>query len=108
KFLTASSSDTVRSPARTGKPARQLVSDWTRTWSSPDAPPTLAMPLQGMLAESVLRRVDTLAEGGDLGALDLATYFMGQGVGLMNRIRSTREVVHEMAEDFLAATERLT
>ena len=32
KFLAATSRDTMRSTGRTGKPARQLVSDWTDAW----------------------------------------------------------------------------
>ena len=108
KFLAASSRDTLRSAARTGKPARQLVSGWTRAWSAAEAPPPLPMPLQGLLAEPALRRVDALAAKEDPQALELATYFVGQGVGLMNAVRPAGEVVREMAEDFLAATERLT
>src|SRR3546814_1321208 len=38
----------------------------------------------------------------------LATYWVGQGVGLMSRQKSSREVVLEMAEDYLDAVERLT
>jgi NAD(P)H-dependent flavin oxidoreductase YrpB (nitropropane dioxygenase family) len=107
KFLAASSRDTVRSAARTGKPARQLVSAWTRAWSAEQAPPPLPMPLQGLLAEPALRRVDAQAAKDDPRALELATYFVGQGVGLMNSVRPAGEVVRGMAEDFLAATERL-
>jgi len=38
----------------------------------------------------------------------LATYFVGQGVGLMNKVKPAREVVREFIEDYLAATERLS
>ncbi|NUP31276.1 MAG: nitronate monooxygenase, partial [Streptomycetaceae bacterium] len=39
KFLAASSLDTTRSRSRTGKPARQLASAWTREWdSAPESP----------------------------------------------------------------------
>lgn len=107
KLLAASSRDTVRSTARTGKHARQLTSAWTRAWADAPAPAALPMPLQGLLAEPVLRRVDALADKGDPEAMALVTYFVGQGVGLMNSVRPAAEVVREMAEDFLAATERL-
>jgi NAD(P)H-dependent flavin oxidoreductase YrpB (nitropropane dioxygenase family) len=107
KFLAATSRDTVRSPGRTGKPARQLRSTWTDAWERPDSPGALPMPMQSMLSEPALRRVDALAERGHPGAQELATYFVGQGVGLMNRVRPAREVVREMAEDFLDAAERL-
>src|SRR5581483_1945646 len=41
KLLAASSRGTVRSRAMTGKPARQLRTDWTDAWEREDAPPTL-------------------------------------------------------------------
>jgi NAD(P)H-dependent flavin oxidoreductase YrpB (nitropropane dioxygenase family) len=107
KMLAATSRDTVRSAGRTGKPARQLVSDWTRAWQPPDGQRPLPLPLQNMLAEPVLRRVDALAAQGHPGAQALATYFVGQGVGLMNTVRPAREVVRDFIEDYLAATERL-
>lgn len=106
KMLAASSRDTVRSTGRTGKPARQLVSDWTDAWT-PDKQKTLPLPLQNMLVEPVLRRVDKLAAQGHPGAQALATYFVGQGVGLMNKVKPAREVVLEFIEDYVAAAERL-
>jgi NAD(P)H-dependent flavin oxidoreductase YrpB (nitropropane dioxygenase family) len=109
KFLAATSRDTVRSKGRTGKPSRQLRSAWTRAWE-PDAggPTPLPLPLQSVVSEHVLRRLDTLAEKGNKGAQDLATYWVGQGVGLMNKVRPAREVVQEMMRDYLDAVERLT
>jgi NAD(P)H-dependent flavin oxidoreductase YrpB (nitropropane dioxygenase family) len=108
KFLAATSRDTVRSMGRTGKPARQLVSDWTDAWAPHDGGQrTLPLPLQSMLSEPVLRRVDKLATAGHPGARALATYFVGQGVGLMNKVKPAREVVLEFIEDYVAAAERL-
>jgi NAD(P)H-dependent flavin oxidoreductase YrpB (nitropropane dioxygenase family) len=107
RMLAASSRDTVRSTSRTGKPSRQLRSDWTTAWDSAKSPGALPMPLQSLLSEPVMRRIDALAERGDPGAQALATYWVGQGVGLMNKARPVRNVVYEMAEDFAAAAERL-
>jgi NAD(P)H-dependent flavin oxidoreductase YrpB (nitropropane dioxygenase family) len=108
KFLAASSRDTVRSAGRTGKPARQLVSDWTDAWLPHEGGERpLPLPLQSMLCEPVMRRLDVLAAQGHPGAQSLATYFVGQGVGLMNKVKPAREVVREFIEDYLAATERL-
>ena len=108
KMVAASSRDTIRSAGRTGKPSRQLVSDWTDAW----APNTggrspLPLPLQAMIAEPALRRIDKLAQNGHPGAQALSTYFVGQGVGLMNKIKPAREVVLEFIEDYLNAAERL-
>ena len=57
-----------------------------------------------MLSEPVIRRIDRLAEQGHPGAQQLATYFVGQGVGLMNKVKPAREVVREFIEDYLAAS----
>jgi NAD(P)H-dependent flavin oxidoreductase YrpB (nitropropane dioxygenase family) len=107
KYIQASSRQTVRSKARTGKYSRQLRSEWTDAWEAEEAPDPLPMPLQSMVSEAPLAKVTKLAEGGHEGAKRLATYFVGQGVGLMNSVQSTRAVVREFMEDYLAAVERL-
>ena len=108
KMLAASSRDTIRSAGRTGKPSRQLVSEWTDAWlPNAGGRQPLPLPLQSMIAEPALRRIDKLAQGGHPGAQALATYFVGQGVGLMNKVKPAREVVLEFIEDYLAAAERL-
>jgi len=108
KFVQASSRQTVRSKFRTGKYSRQLRSPWTDAWESEDAPESLPMPLMSLVSEPALAKVTKLAEGGHTGAKQLATYFVGQGVGLMNSIQDTRTVVREFMEDYLAAVERLS
>lgn len=108
KMLKASSSDTVRSRSRTGKPSRQLRSDWTDAWEAEGAPKALPMPLQTMLAEPALRKVDDAAASGNPGAAELATYWVGQGVGLMTSVRPARRVVAEFMEDFADASSRMS
>ena len=108
KMLRASSRDTVRSRSRTGKPSRQLRSPWTQAWETPGAPEPLPMPLQSLISEPPLARIDQLALSGHHGAQALATYWVGQGVGLMNEAKSVRAVMQEFQEDFLRAYERLT
>ena len=109
KMLAASSRDTVRSAGRTGKPSRQLRSDWTDAWAPyPGGRAPLPLPLQAMVAEPALRRIDRLAESGHPGAQALSTYWVGQGVGLMNKIKPAREVVLEFIEDYVTAAERLS
>ncbi len=108
KYMQASSRSTVRSKYRTGKHSRQLRSPWTDAWESDEAPDALPMPLMSLISEPALRKVIKLAEGGHPGARQLATYFVGQGVGLMNSIQDTRTVVREFMEDYLAAVERLS
>ena len=108
KMLAASSRDTVRSRSRTGKPSRQLRSSWTDAWESDNAPRALAMPLQSFVSEPALRLVDKLSQAGHPGAAELATYWVGQGVGLMNSSISAGAVVQQFKGDFLLAAERLS
>ena len=107
KMVAANSSQTVRSRSRTGKHSRQLVTPWTQAWEAESAPEPLPMPLQPMVAEPALQKVNKLAAGGHEGAQNLATYWVGQGVGLMNQSISASDVVQEFKEDFINAYERL-
>ena len=107
-MVAANSSETVRSRSRTGKHSRQLVSPWTDAWESDKAPDPLPMPLQPMVADPALQKVNKLAEGGHEGARELSTYWVGQGVGLMNATISASDVVQEFKQDFISAYERLT
>ncbi|REE99791.1 NAD(P)H-dependent flavin oxidoreductase [Thermomonospora umbrina] len=107
RMLAASSRDTVRSRSRTGKPARQLKSAWTEEWEGPDSPGTLGMPLQLIVAEGAMRQINKVAETGNEGARELANYFVGQCVGLMNTVRPARQVVYDMVEEFAEALDRL-
>ncbi len=58
KILAATSSDTVRSRGRTGKPARQLKSAWTDAWEDPENPAPMPIPLQGQLIQNAWRRIE--------------------------------------------------
>ena len=101
KMVAANSSQTVRSRSRTGKHSRQLVTPWTQAWEAESAPEPLPMPLQPMVAEPALQKVNKLAAGGHEGAQDLATYWVGQGVGLMNQSISASDVVQEFKDCLL-------
>ena len=107
KMLAASSRDTVRSRSRTGKHSRQLRSPWTDAWEN-EGPEPLPMPLQSFVSEPALRKIDKLSQSGHEGAKQLATYFVGQGVGLMNHAISAGTVVQNFKEDFIEAFERLS
>lgn len=107
KMLSARSSDTVRSRSRTGKFSRQLHSGWTDAWEAGSAPAPLPMPLQTALVTPYLNLVDKLASGGHEGAMELSTYYVGQGVGMMSKPLTTRATMQALREDFLDAYERL-
>jgi NAD(P)H-dependent flavin oxidoreductase YrpB (nitropropane dioxygenase family) len=106
KMLAASSSDTVRSRSLTGKPARMLRSAWTDEWEGAAAPQALQMPLQTMLTAGAQQRIRRSSARDGSGAQQLATYFVGQGVGLLDRIRPAREVVADMVAEYLEVAER--
>ena len=107
KMLAASSRDTVRSKSRTGKNSRQLRSPCTDAWEN-KGPEPLPMPLQSLVSEPALKKIDKLSQSGHEGAKELATYWVGQGVGLMNQSMSSGAVVQNFKEEFIEAYERLT
>ncbi len=107
KFLAATSSDTLRSRSRTGKPARQLRSAWTDAWEGPDSPGTLPMPLQPLLINAAMERIDRGAFDAASGSAKLSNYFVGQIVGSMNESKPAARVVIELVEDFIDAVQRI-
>ncbi len=111
KMLKASSADTVRSKSRTGKPSRQLISPWTQAWDKEMEKGNLSslpMPLQSLVSEPALRKIDKLADGGHVGAQALSTYWVGQAVGLMKQRESCGQVVQRFKEEFIDAFEALS
>ena len=107
KMVAARSRDTVRSKGRTGKYSRQLVSAWTDAWEGPDSPGALPMPMQSLIAEPAIHKATKSAEGGNVDARPLVTYFVGQGVGLVDNIVSARSVVQDFMSDYAEAVDRL-
>ncbi|MCS6927753.1 MAG: nitronate monooxygenase family protein [Candidatus Binatia bacterium] len=107
KMIAARSRDTVRSKCRTGKYARQLRSAWTDAWEGPDSPGPLPMPFQTLLSEPALRAAQRAAESGNERACELVTYFVGQGVGLVDSVKSSRTVVQEFMQEFAEALEEM-
>ena len=108
KFLAATSSDTLRSRSRTGKPARQLRSAWTDEWESP----AVAGPAADAAAADAHRRGVSGASTAprttlDSGAGQLANYFVGQVVGTMNEVKPAGRVVLDMVEEFIDAVQRV-
>src|SRR5260370_30287750 len=104
KMIAASSRDAIRSKGRTGKPARQLRSVWTDAWDrGPDSPGALPMPLQSIISRDAFNCIDRAAASGNKHARDLVSYFVGQGVGLIDSVKSAGPVVQEFNEDLIEA-----
>ena len=101
KMLAASSRGTVRSRAMTGKPARQLRTEWTDAWEREDAPPTLPMPLQGILFSEAQRRVVRSQNR------ELTGFPVGQIVGRMDKVRPVKDVIFDMVEEWIDTTQRM-
>lgn len=101
RFFAAGPEDTVQTRMRSGKPARLLRSKLSEAGERPDAPPFAAMPFQTMLmAEPHLR-----VERGKL--KEWKYYPVGQIVGDMKSETTCRQVIYDMMNEFLEATERL-
>ncbi|MFE3204238.1 NAD(P)H-dependent flavin oxidoreductase [Embleya sp. NPDC059237] len=100
-LLEAKSTDTVRSRAMTGKPARQLRSAWTEAWEDPANPDPLPMPLQGIIFNAASRRFTRTKNK------ELNGWPVGQVVGMLDRVRPTQEVVMSLVEEWIETTERL-
>lgn len=100
KMIAASSRDTVRSATRTGKPSRQLRSAWHAAWDGPDSPGALPMPQMSMISLPAFAEIEKSAANGNAQARDLVSYWVGQGVGLVDSVRSAGAVVQEFKQDF--------
>jgi NAD(P)H-dependent flavin oxidoreductase YrpB (nitropropane dioxygenase family) len=101
KMLEAPSSQTVRSRALSGKPARQLRTAWTDAWERPDSPGYLPMPMQFMLVSDALNRI------GRAQRRELVGMPVGQVVGLMNQVQPVRDVMRQLVEEYVEAVDRL-
>jgi NAD(P)H-dependent flavin oxidoreductase YrpB (nitropropane dioxygenase family) len=100
-LLRATSSDTVRSRIYSGKPARLLKNSWTDAWQAADAPEALPMPLQNLLVSEAHQR---LMRSGNPDVIPMP---VGQIVGRMNEVRSVRDVMYQLVEEYIEAVERL-
>lgn len=102
KLLAAGSGDTVRSRALTGKPARQLRTEWTDAWDDPDGPGALPMPLQGLLVAEAVSRIQKYEVQPLLGTP------VGQIVGRMNSERGVQAVFDDLTSGFERAIDRIS
>ncbi len=107
KMIAASSRDTIRSKSRTGKPARQLKSAWTDAWEGPESPGALPMPLQPLLVDEALARIDHFAGSGHEGATELANYFVGQVVGSLKSVKPAKQVFMDIVTEYVDTVDDL-
>jgi NAD(P)H-dependent flavin oxidoreductase YrpB (nitropropane dioxygenase family) len=105
-LLKASSEDTVRSRSWTGKPCRMLKNDWTEAWEAPENPKPLGMPLQGLVSGDGIRRTAKYAAVGE--CQKVAFNPVGQVVGQINNVESSRGVVMRLLQEYADAYEHVT
>jgi NAD(P)H-dependent flavin oxidoreductase YrpB (nitropropane dioxygenase family) len=106
KLIDATSEQTARTRCVTGKPARHLVTPYTEAWDDPATPDPLPMPLQTMATTSALSRISRNLHK-DKGAQELATTPAGQVIGLIHQVRSCKQIVQDMKEDYVEALGRI-
>lgn len=98
KVLAASSSDTIRTLAVTGRPLRLIPNDWVRSWErEPDR-------LREMCDRGVIPLVHDLEQhGGDesrrRGALDAINSLAGQAAGGVHAVESARSIIEGMVAE---------
>lgn len=107
KLLAAKSTDTVRSRSLTGKPVRQLRTAWTDAWDDPKNPNPLPMPLQILATTNALQRIYRHAQTDHPTRGDLIGTPVGQIVGMMNTLKSSKDVIQTMVSEYLDVHERL-
>jgi NAD(P)H-dependent flavin oxidoreductase YrpB (nitropropane dioxygenase family) len=84
-----------------------LRTAWTDEWARPDTPDPLGMPLQTALVTGAQVRINQAATHPGAEARELATYFVGQVVGSLDKVRPVRSVVLDMVEEFIDTIGRL-
>ena len=104
-YLAASSEDTARTRSWTGKPSRMLRNAWSEAWAADGAPPTLGLPLQGLVTADAMRRTERYAGVGDVQAVACSP--AGQVIGQINEVESCRQVMYRLQEEYLAAIQPL-
>ena len=104
-YLNASSEDTIRSRAWTGKPARMLKNKWTEAWESDGTPDPLPMPLQGMVTFDAIRRTAMYADKGS--AQDVSFNAAGQVIGQINEVESVKNVIFRLVNEYVDTLDNL-
>jgi NAD(P)H-dependent flavin oxidoreductase YrpB (nitropropane dioxygenase family) len=107
KLLAAKSRDTIRSRAMTGKTARQLRTAWSDAWEGADSPGPLPMPFQHLLTDRAFQQATKSFDTGNEKARAIVSEGVGQGIGMIDTVKTCRAVVLEFLEDFADALERM-
>lgn len=99
----ATSRDTLRSRSWTGKPCRMLRNDWTEAWEAEGNPEPLGMPMQFMVTSNAVQRGHKYPDQ----AKNVQFNPVGQIVGRMNKVRPTKDVIFDLVNECIDATQRM-
>jgi NAD(P)H-dependent flavin oxidoreductase YrpB (nitropropane dioxygenase family) len=102
-IVNADSKDAIISRSLTGKRNRLLRSGWTEAWEKDDSPDPLPLPLQDLVAGEAVTRLETYPDANP--AIHITP--SGQVVGQIKHVGKAADLVLELAEQYLEATERL-
>jgi NAD(P)H-dependent flavin oxidoreductase YrpB (nitropropane dioxygenase family) len=101
RLFEASARDAVRSRSLTGKPARMLRTEWNAAWERDDCPGTLPMPLQFMATQEARARI-ARSDRRDLFGMPV-----GQIVGSMHQVQTSKQIVLDMVQEYIDTVERM-
>jgi NAD(P)H-dependent flavin oxidoreductase YrpB (nitropropane dioxygenase family) len=101
RLFAASARDAVRSRSLTGKPARMLRTEWTEAWERDDCPGTLPMPLQFMATQEARARI-ARSDRRDLFGMPV-----GQIVGSMHQVQTSKQIVLDMVQEYIDTVEKM-
>jgi NAD(P)H-dependent flavin oxidoreductase YrpB (nitropropane dioxygenase family) len=101
RLLVAGSGDTVRNRTVTGKPMRQLRTEWTDALAAADAPDPLPAPLQGTLMRDLLVGIYEHSITPAMGSA------VGQDVGQLRDERPAGDVLLALAAECRAVMDDL-
>jgi NAD(P)H-dependent flavin oxidoreductase YrpB (nitropropane dioxygenase family) len=102
-IIAADSKDAIISRSLTGKRNRLLRSAWTEAWERAEAPDPLPLPLQDLVAGEAVTRLETYPDANP--AIHITP--SGQVAGQIKHVSKAADLVLELVEQYIDATERL-
>ena len=100
KLRNAGSADTVITRSESGKPFRQIISEWSQAWEAPEAPKPLKMPMQDVLVGDLLgaieeHNIEPLIHSG-----------AGQSIAYFNEIKTVQTIMSDLVREASCILER--
>lgn len=100
-LFNATSGDTVRTRARSGKPVRHVRTGFVQAWEADHAPKPLPTPVQGVLVEEVIQKAEKAQ------AAALLSPPAGQAVGMMTAGTTVRSVMYQLLSELAEAVDAM-